>query len=157
MTIILHIATTPGTMYRSGKVSSQSQACVQTRHSKTHGVPPNQEVTLDGYVGSRCETHCSQFVKTSEKLVEEFDQLLSAARRRQLREADDVCKQNTAQRQEERQRFSPGVTFKHHTQQPPLDRSITALSTRPNIQVLHYYTGILKLLYSVNRYHFEKY
>lgn len=155
--MISHIAITPGTMYRSGKVSSQSQACVQTRHSKAHGVPLKQEVSWDGYVGSQCETHFSQFVKTSEKLVEKLDQLLSAARRRELREADDVCKQNAAQRQEERQHFSPGVTFKHHIQQPPLYRSITALSTRANIQVLHYYTGILKLLYSVNRYHFEQY
>lgn len=48
-----------------------------------------------------CETHCGQLVKAGEELVEQFHQLLSAAGRRQLGEAHDVCKQNTAQQDRE--------------------------------------------------------
>lgn len=51
----------------------------------------NEMVKLE----NKSKTHCSQFVKTSKKLVKKFDQLLSAAGWRELRKADDVCKQNT--------------------------------------------------------------
>lgn len=68
---------------------------VITGHTELHFTRKFHETVMSD---RSSKTHISQFVKASEKLVEKFDQLLSAARRRQLREADDVCKQNTAQR-----------------------------------------------------------
>ncbi|KAF3840244.1 hypothetical protein F7725_018961 [Dissostichus mawsoni] len=53
-----------------------------------------------------------QFVEASEELVEQFDQLMSAAGRRQLSEAHDVCKQNTAGRQETRKNISDDIMLR---------------------------------------------
>lgn len=53
--------------------------CYATLYQKAHGLLLNQEISLDDCVGSQCETHCSQFVKASKKLIKKFDQLLSAA------------------------------------------------------------------------------
>ena len=58
----------------------------------------------------RHETNRSQFVEASKELIEQLDQLLSAAGRRQLGEAHDVCKQNTA-RQRETQTTSVLTTY----------------------------------------------
>lgn len=69
-----------------------------------------------------CETHCGQFVKASKELVEQFHQLLSAAGGRQLGEAHDVCKQNTAQQDTEdrRQRISADITvLQSYKEYPP--------------------------------------
>lgn len=67
------------------------------------------------------KTHCSQFVKASKELVEQFDQLLSAARRRQLGEAHNVCKQNTARQQDtDRQHISNDImVLQSHKKFPP--------------------------------------
>lgn len=46
----------------------------------------------------RRETHGGQFVEACEELVEQLDQLLSAAGRGQLGEAHDVCEQDTDKR-----------------------------------------------------------
>lgn len=55
---------------------------VQHHHDNTYvyltGTNKCHEIVV---VRKRSETHCSQFVKASKELVEQFDQLLSAAGR----------------------------------------------------------------------------